>query len=87
MTTIKTLSSTTISGRRFTRKQLTQVQETVKMFPNLSRKELALTLCEHLDWKNPAGKLKGNSCLTMLDELEALGIITLPEKKEDGKRQ
>ena len=82
MTTIDTLSSTTISGRRFTRKQLRQVQETVEMFPNLSRKELALTLCEHLNWENPAGKLKVNSSLTLLEHLENLGIITLPEKRE-----
>jgi hypothetical protein len=82
---IETLSSTTISGRRFTRKQLRQVQETVKMFPNLSRKELALTLCEHLNWANPAGKLKVNSGLTILEHLEDLGIITLPEKRKTEK--
>jgi hypothetical protein len=85
METIDTLSSTTISGRRFTRKQLNQVLETVRMFPNLSRKELALTLCEHLNWENPAGKLKINSCLTLLEHLENLGILTLPEKRETKK--
>lgn len=85
METIETLPSTTISGRRFTRKQLSQVQETVRMFPNLSRKELALTLCEHLNWENPAGKLKINSCLTLLEHLENLGIIALPEKRETEK--
>jgi len=85
MATIEELSSTTISGRRFTRKQLKQVQETVMMFPNLSRKELALTLCEHLNWENPAGKLKVNSCLNILDHLENLGIITLPEKRKTKK--
>jgi hypothetical protein len=85
MASIDTLPSTTISGRRFTRKQLRQVQETVKMFPNLSRKELALTLCEHLNWENPAGKLKVNSCLTILEHLENLGIVTLPEKRKTKK--
>ena len=85
MATIETLPSTTISGRRFTRKQLNQIQETVKMFPNLSRKELALTLCEHLNWENPAGKLKVNSCLTILEHLENLGIVTLPEKRKTEK--
>lgn len=85
MNGIETLPSTTISGRQFTRKQLTQVQETVAMFPNLSRKELALTLCEHLEWKNPAGKLKVNSCLNLLEHLENSGIVTLPEKRERAK--
>jgi hypothetical protein len=82
MATIETLSSTTFSGRRFTRKQLSQVQETVETFRNLSLKELALTLCEHLEWKNPAGKLKVNSCLDMLAQLETLGIVTLPAKRK-----
>jgi hypothetical protein len=55
------------------------------MFPNLSRKELALTICEHLNWENPAGKLKVNSCLTLLQHLENLGIVTLPEKRKTEK--
>jgi len=84
MNAIDTLPKTTFSGRRFTRKQLTQVQETVKTFKNLSRKELALTLCEHLSWKTPNGKLKVNSCLTLLEKLESYGVLTLPTKRETG---
>ena len=78
MKTVATLPKTTLSGRRFTRKQLAQVQETVQMFPNLSRKELALTICEHLHWTTPTGHNKVNSCLTLLNELEAHGVVTLP---------
>lgn len=85
MTDIETISSTTISGRRFTRKQLQQVKETIRMFPNLSRQELALTICEHLNWDNPAGKLKVNSCLTLLEHLDKLGIVVLPEKRKKEK--
>ena len=82
MATIETLSSTTFSGRRFTRRQLAQVIETVETFKNLSRKELTLTICEHLDWKNPAGKLKIHSCSDMLERLETAGILTLPAKRK-----
>ncbi len=82
MKNISTLPKTTFSGRQFTRKQLTQVQETVEMFKNLSRKELALTICEHLDWKTPNGKLKINSALTLLEKLESYDIVTLPVKKK-----
>ena len=82
MNTIQTLPKTTFSGRRFTRKQLTQVQETVQTLENLSRKELALTLCEHLNWQTPNGKLKVNSCLSLLQELESHGIVTLPAKRK-----
>lgn len=80
--TIEALPKTTFSGRRFTRNQLRQVQDTVRALSKLSRKELAQTICEHLDWRNPAGRLKVNSCLDMLEQLEAYGVITLPAKRE-----
>jgi len=86
MNDINTLPSTTISGRRFTRKQLEQVQETVQVFKNLSRRELALTLCEHLDWKTPNGRLKVNSALVLLEKLAFYGIVTLPVKRKAKAR-
>jgi hypothetical protein len=82
MATIETLERTTFSGRRFTRKQLREVQETVETFKNLSRKELALTVCEHLNWKTPRGKLKVNSGLQLLEQLESAGVVTLPAKRK-----
>jgi hypothetical protein len=81
MKSVDTLLGTTFSGRRFTRKQLAQVQETVKQFPQLSRTELARTLCEHLNWKTPNGKNKVESCLTLLEKLEAQGVVSLPAKQ------
>ena len=81
MKSVETLLKTTFSGRRFTRKQLARVQETVEQFPNLSRTELARTLCEHLNWKTPNGKDKVESCLTLLEKLEAQGVVSLPAKQ------
>ncbi|RLA01632.1 MAG: IS4 family transposase [Gammaproteobacteria bacterium] len=81
MKSVESLPKMTISGRRFTRKQLTRVQETVQTFNNLSRQELALTICEHLDWRTPAGSLKVQSGLTLLEELDGHGVITLPPKR------
>jgi hypothetical protein len=81
MESVETLLGTTFSGRRFTRKQLAQVQETVERFPKLTRTELARTLCEHLNWKTPNGKYKIESCLTLLEELEAQGVVSLPAKQ------
>lgn len=68
----------TVSGRRFTGRQIEQIRETVQTFANLSRKELAFTLCEHLNWATPRGSLKINSCLSALKKFEGLGIISLP---------
>ena len=81
MKTVDQLTRTTFSGRRFTRKQLALVQEMAQMFENLSRKELAQTLCEQFNWITPKCKNKVNSCLTLLEGLEAEGVISLPAKR------
>ena len=46
----------TFCGRRVTRRQLAEVKRTVELFPALSRKELARTVCEHLDWRAGSGE-------------------------------
>ena len=76
------LDSTTFSGRRFTRQQLQQVVETVATLQNLSRKEIALTIAEHFSWANTGKALKVNSAVTLLEGLEARGLVTLPPKRE-----
>jgi len=79
---VEELPSTTFSGRRFTRAQLCQVVETVRDFPRLSRYELAETICEHLDWRNPRGRNKTGCALRLLEALERAGLCTLPKKRD-----
>lgn len=74
---IEGLESTTFCGRRFTRQQITTVAETVSLL-SLSRSEVAGTICEHLNWRAPNGRLKVNSALEFLEKLEKLGICKLP---------
>src|SRR5688572_2416430 len=83
---IQNLTTTTFCGRRFTRKQIVDIQTTVNTFSNLSRCELALTICEHLNWVTPKGANKINTCLNALDEMEALGLFTLPTKMIQKKK-
>lgn len=75
------LETTTFSGRRFTKNELRRIIETVKTFQNLSLKELALTVCEHLSWRSHNGSLKVLSCTTLLEKLEKLGLVILPAKR------
>ena len=82
---VETLEKTTFSGRTFTRKQLAQIQETVHLFRNLSRHELAQTLCEHLSWVTPNKRNKVESSLTLLEELEKHGVIALPQTQQRKK--
>ena len=48
-----------------------------KDFPNLSRRSLANTICENLEWKTPTGSLKVNSCLSLLEKMEKQGKVKL----------
>ncbi len=82
---IENLQSTTFFGRRFTRRQIAQVQETVATFPALARKELAQTICEHLRWRTPAGKNSVAAALGLLEALDKEGILTLPPKREEKR--
>jgi len=82
MASIENLPTTTFSGRRFTRKQLEQICETVATFPKLSRSELARTVCDHLNWHNARGVAKTACCIRLLEALEAEGLVTLPKKRD-----
>ncbi len=75
-----------LSGRYFNLQELLEIQETVRMFPKLSRLELAKTICENLDWVTPTEQYKIASCKQLLDKLESRGLITLPAKQEDKIR-
>ncbi len=75
---IETLKSTTFAGKRFTRKQLVEIQQTVKSLPSLSRRELGFTICEHLNMLTATGTHKIQSCLSALEEMEKQGLFTLP---------
>lgn len=83
---VEALESTTFAGKRFTRNQVAQIQETVNTLPNLSLRELAYTICEHLNWKTPGGKLKVQTCLNALEEMEALKLLVLPKKATPHKK-
>lgn len=83
--TIVSLKSTTFAGRRFTRKQLLDIQQTVNSFPDLSHRELGLTICEHLNWETATGTHKIQTCLNALTEMQAVGLFSLPEKVKRAK--
>lgn len=68
-------------GREFTGEELSLIQEVVRTCAGISRRELAHTVCELLDWKRAGGGLKVRECRDLLERLEAQGFLTLPVKK------
>ena len=82
---IKNLKSTTFCGTRPTRRRIADIQKTVEVFPALSRHELAATLCTHPGWFTAKGRDRLGSCLRMLEQLEARGIVSLPAKRSGSR--
>ncbi|MCP4289891.1 MAG: hypothetical protein GY792_36670, partial [Gammaproteobacteria bacterium] len=78
------------SGREFSTQEIRQIRETVQWLPGLARKELAATVCEHLHWQTASGTPKLQACRTLLERLEAAGLVELPELRRQqghtGKR-
>ena len=68
----------TFCGQAVSASQLRLICESVKRYPNLSREELANTLCEWLDWYRPNGRLKARECRDLLQQLHENSIIELP---------
>jgi len=80
------ISSITQCGREISRQQLDEILETVGLFPNLSRQELAATISEHLGWVTVTGSNKLDACMKLLEKLECKGLIRLPAKQEQYRR-
>jgi len=71
-------------GREFSVREVSLIQEVVQTCTGISRKELANTVCELLDWRRPAGGLKERDCRDLLERLENQGVLTLPGKRPTG---
>lgn len=71
-----------IGDRLFSQKDLDLILWTANKYPELSRTELACTICENLDWKAPNGKERFHSCVDLLEKLAADEMLTLPEKRK-----
>jgi len=68
-------------GREITGEELDEIQDTVRLFPALSRWELAQTICEHLGWFTASGGYKTDACLKLLIRLEGKDRLRLPPKR------
>ena len=66
-----------IGNKNFLKHKIQFIQEMATTYKGLSRKELAYTICENLNWKNEAGNLKVDSCLVLLKKLQTAEKINL----------
>ena len=70
-----------VIDQKFTPERLAQIQTAIAARPEISRRQLALQVCQWLDWRGANGKYKEMSCRKALLELDRRGRIELPEVK------
>jgi hypothetical protein len=72
-------------GREISAEEIAQIQETVNLCRGLSRKELAQTIAENLQWYRASGTNKEDACIKLLEKLELQGVLQLPAKRRRSK--
>ena len=80
------LSIPRFCGAPVTAQQQQMAIDLVNRHPNLSRREVANTLCEWFEWERPNGKPKGQEAVQWLEKLEAQNKLTLPKLKNRGAK-
>lgn len=68
-------------GREISVSELEEIRGTVAALRRLSRKELAMTICEHMGWYSLSGSAKADACMKLLEKLESRGYLSLPPKQ------
>lgn len=79
---VKTEDGVLIGNRMFGEEDHELIRWTTDAYSDLSRTELAYTICENIDWKAPNGKERVHSCPELLEKLDADGMLSLPEKRK-----
>ena len=69
------------SGREITGEEMDIIKWARSTYPNLSRSELAGTVCELIGWVTPAGDAKIPQCMAFFAKMEAEGKLDLPAIK------
>ena len=75
----------TLKGRRFEPDEVHLIEEVVESCRQLTRQELANTICELLEWRRPNGGLKTSEARQLLELLEQSGHLQLPAPTARGR--
>ena len=70
-----------LQGRRLRAPELAQIQHWLAAHPAWHRTRLSRELCALWNWRNAAGRLKDMACRSLLLQLQARGLITLPPRQ------
>lgn len=70
-----------ICGQEFSDETCDRIRATIESEPTISRRALALRVCQWLNWQSPNGKPKEMSCRVALLKLHREGYLALPEPR------
>ena len=70
-----------LQGRRLSAPELAYIQHWLATHSDGHRTRLSRELCALWHWRNAAGQLKDMACRSLLLQLEARGLITLPPRQ------
>jgi len=70
-----------VAGRPFSDEDVTVIAGVVAAGSELSRWQLAIRVCERMDWRRPTGAVKWRECRDLLERLERDGRLVLPPKR------
>lgn len=70
-----------ICGQTVTQGIVERISRMLKESPQISRRQLARGLCEHMGWRTANGRLKETACRKAFVALHRQGVIHLPEAK------
>jgi len=70
-------------GKIFTTREIEQIREVIDTHPDKSRRFISQELCRRWGWTQPNGILKDMVCRGLLKQLETLGLVDLPPRKQN----
>jgi hypothetical protein len=70
----------TIRTREITTHELDYIRQTIATHWDAGRSAISHILCEHWNWRQTNGQLKGMACRELLLRLERMGYICLPAR-------
>jgi len=68
-----------------TPERIREINDLIRANPDWHRSRLSRELCEIWGWKGENGQIKDISCRDVLQALDAVGKITLPPKRGNGR--
>ena len=75
-----------VQGRRVEVADLEWIAQYVAENPSARRKRIAITLCEHWEWKNGRGHLKEMAARSLLNKPADRGLVELPRLRKWVRR-